>query len=91
MSLDKRGSVYWFEILHNGQRIPRSTGVKSQREARHIEAAILTQLVYGEVGIGRPKKVPRFSAFAKEFLGTIQTRCAEKPATVRFHSCSAEQ
>jgi integrase len=69
MSLYKRGGVYWFELVHGTRRYRRTTGVKSQREARQIEAAFKTALAKGDVGIIERKPVPGFRDAMSDFLG----------------------
>jgi integrase len=56
MSLYKRGGVWWYGFIFNGQRIQRSSKVENRREAENIEKAAWTQLARGEVGIeDKPK------------------------------------
>lgn len=51
MSIFKRGSVYWYHFLFNGEHIQKSTKQGNPRTARQIEAAHKTALAKGEVGI----------------------------------------
>jgi hypothetical protein len=57
MHLFKRGTVYWFECVFNGQRYQRSTRVKSQRDAKSIAATFYSALAKNEVGIVEKKRV----------------------------------
>ena len=58
MSIFKRGSVYWYHFLFNGEHFQRSTKQGNPRTARQIEAAFRTALAKGEVGITERKKAP---------------------------------
>ena len=51
MSIFKRGNVYWFHFLFNGEHIQKSTKQGNPRVARQMEAAYRTALAKGEVGI----------------------------------------
>jgi hypothetical protein len=51
MALYKRGGVWWFEFVFNGERIRESTKQGNRRTAEQIESARRTQLAKGEVGI----------------------------------------
>ena len=47
MGLFKRGKVWWMDLMYQGQRIRRSTGVKDKRLAEQIYAKVLTEIVEG--------------------------------------------
>lgn len=51
MSIFKRGNVYWYHFLFNGEHIQKSTKQGNPRVARQMEAAHRTALAKGEVGI----------------------------------------
>lgn len=63
MSIFKRGRVYWYHFLHDGQHIQKSTKQRNPRTARQIEAAHRTALAKGEVGITERKPVPTLGEF----------------------------
>jgi integrase len=63
MSIFKRGNVYWYHFLFNGQHIQESTKQGNPRVARQIEAAHRTSLAKGEVGIREKKPVPTLKEF----------------------------
>lgn len=63
MSIFKRGSVYWFHFLFNGEHIQKSTKQGNPRTARQMEAAYKTALAKGEVGITERKPVPTLSDY----------------------------
>ena len=51
MSIFKRGKIYWYNFIFNGQHIQESTKQGNPNLARQIEAAHRTALAKGEVGI----------------------------------------
>jgi hypothetical protein len=86
MSIFKRGSVYWYHFLFNGEHIRRSTRQGNPRTARQTEAAHRTALAKGEVGIDERKAAPMFSEIAKRFIAHVETRHENKPQTVQFYA-----
>lgn len=68
MSIFKRGNVYWYHFLFNGEHIQRSTKQGNPRIARQIEAAYRTALAKGEVGIIEKKKASGFKLAMQAFL-----------------------
>ena len=75
MAIFKRGRVYWFHFVFNGQHIQQSTKQGNPRVARQIEAAHRTALAKGEVGIREKKPVPTLEAFKDTFMEWV---CATK-------------
>jgi integrase len=71
--------------VFDGERVQASTKQSNKRVAEQIEAAKKTQLAKGEVGIEERKKAPTLKEFAPRFMETIETQCADKPATVSFY------
>jgi integrase len=65
MAIFKRGRVYWYHFVFNGQHIQESTKQGNPRVARQMEAAHRTSLAKGEVGIREKKPVPTLSAFCR--------------------------
>ena len=89
MSIFKRGSVYWYHFLFNGEHIQRSTKQGNPRPARQIEAAFKTALCKGEVGITERKKAPGFKAAMRAFLAWSQQQHERHPATHRRYLVSS--
>ena len=85
MSIFKRGSVYWYHFLFNGEHIQKSTKQGNPRTARQMEAAHRTALAKGEVGIIEARVPPLFPDLAKRFVAHIQTRHENKPRTIDFY------
>ena len=86
MAIYKRGAVYWYGFWFGGQRVQRSTKQGNPRVARQIEAACKTALAKSEMGITERRPAPTLKDFSRRFMEYIQTRCAEKPATVGFYA-----
>ena len=63
MSIFKRGSVYWYHFLFNGEHVQQSTKQGNPRTARQIEAAYRTALAKGEVGITERKPIPTLADY----------------------------
>jgi integrase len=68
VSIYKRGSVYWYKFMWNGESIRRSTKQSSGTVARQMEAAHRTSLAKGEVGIKEKKLPPSLGEFCKNRL-----------------------
>jgi integrase len=85
MAVYKRGNVYWYKFVWNGELVRASTKQGNQRTAETIEAAKRTALAKGEVGIKEKPKSPTLAEFAPRFESAIVTLCADKPATVGFY------
>lgn len=57
MSIFKRGRIYWYKFMWNGEMFRESTRQSNQNTARQMEGAHRASLAKGEVGI-REKKIP---------------------------------
>jgi integrase len=86
MSIFKRGRVYWYHFVFNGQHIQQSSKQGNPRVARQMEAAHRTALAKGEVGIVDRKPVPTLKQFSQRFIDAISVRSAAKPNTVKFYA-----
>src|SRR5437762_3590245 len=91
MAVFKRGRVWWYKFVWNGEQIRQSTKQTNKRVAEQIEAARKTALAKGEVGITARKAAPTLRAFAGDFMAAIETDCADKPATVSFYKSKLDQ
>jgi len=58
VSIFKRGNVYWYHFLFNGEHIQKSTKQGNPRTARQIEAAHKTALAKGEVASKSGPRLP---------------------------------
>jgi integrase len=84
MAIYKRGKVYWYEFVFNGERCRGSAETGDQRTARQREAHERLKLAKGEAGI-ETKDIPTLRAFSAEFMATIRMELAAKPRTVVFY------
>lgn len=91
MAIFKRGKIYWFHFVFNGEHIQKSTKQTNARVARQMEAAHRTQLAKGEVGLIERKPAPTLKAFATRFTEAIEVRCAEKPMTISFYKSKLDR
>jgi integrase len=66
MAIFKRGRVYWYNFIFNGQHIQESTKQGNPRVARQMEAAHRTALAKGEVGIREKKLAPTLKEFIND-------------------------
>jgi integrase len=89
MHLFKRGSIYWFELVYEGQRIQKSTRVKNRRAAEDIAAAHRTALAKGDVGITERKKVPTFAVAMSAFLKWTSQEHQTSPGTAERYRYSS--
>jgi integrase len=63
MAIFKRGRIYWYHFVFNGQHVQESTKQRNPRVARQMEAAHRTALAKGEVGIREKKPMPTLCEF----------------------------
>jgi integrase len=66
MSIFKRGRVYWYKFMWNGEMVRQSTRQPNQNIARQMEAAHRASLAKGEVGIRDRKVIPTLRDFCLE-------------------------
>src|SRR5438270_11937920 len=66
MAIFKRGRIYWYHFVFNGEHIQESTKQGNPRTARQIEAAHRTALAKGEVGIREKKPIPTLATFCHD-------------------------
>jgi integrase len=81
MSIFKRGNVYWYHFVFNGQHIQESTKQGNPRVARQMEAAHRTALAKGEVGIREKKPVPTLAQFCRDRIAPFARAKFEKSST----------
>jgi integrase len=86
MAIFKRGRVYWYHFIFNGEHVQESTKQGNPRVARQIEAAHRTALAKGEVGIREKKQAPKLSEFIeKDFLPFVKAHFETKPKTAQYY------
>jgi integrase len=91
MSIYKRGNVYWYKFMWQGEPIRKSTKQGNDKTARKMEAAHRTALAQGLVGIREKKSVPTLADFLKhDFLPFVEGRFVDKPNTRDYYEYAAE-
>lgn len=63
MSIFKRGRIYWYKFMWNGEMVRESTLQPNQNTARQMEAAHRASLAKGIVGIRDRKEIPTLKNF----------------------------
>ena len=66
MSIFKRGRIYWYKFMWDGEMVRESTRQTNQNTARQMEGAHRASLAKGEVGIREKKTVPTLSQFCEQ-------------------------
>src|ERR1700753_4161080 len=91
MSIYKRGKVYWYKFMWQGELIRESTKQGSDKKARNMEAAHRTALANGLVGIREKKPSPSLSDFLKnDFEPFVETKHTQKPGTAEYYKHGAK-
>jgi integrase len=80
MSIFKRGRVYWYHFIFNGQHVQESTKQGNPRVARQMEAAHRTSLAKGEVGIREKKPASTLERFCRDRVEPYAKAKFEKPS-----------
>lgn len=62
----KRGRIYWYRFMWQGQLIRETTRQGNDKVARQMEAAHRTSLAKGEVGIREKRLVPTLRQFCQQ-------------------------
>jgi integrase len=85
MSIFKRGNVYWYHFVFNGQHVQESTKQGNPRVARQMEAAHRTALAKGEVGIRERKPAPTLSDFCNRVETFASAQYQHAPKTLLWY------
>jgi integrase len=80
MSIFKRGSVYWYHFLFNGEHVQHSTKQGNPRTTRQMEAAFKTALAKGEVGITERKPIPTLADYIENRFTPWARATFEQPS-----------
>ena len=83
MAVYKRGEVWWFKFVWNGELIRASTKQGNKRLAEQMEATRKASLAKGEVGIKELLPAPTFAKFSERFLSWAEAE--KKPSTVKYY------
>ena len=87
MSIFKRGRVYWYHFIFNGEHIQESTKQGNLHVARQIEAAHRTALAKGEVGIRDKKQVPTLESFKDTFMEWVRVTKDNQRTQEFYETC----
>ncbi len=86
MGLYKRGDIYWYRFVWNGELIRESTRQTNKRVAQQMEAAHRASLAKGEVGIRDKKREVTLGEFIKcDVKPYVESRFADKPKTLEYY------
>jgi len=86
VSIYKRGDVYWYKFMWNGELMRKSTKQGNDKVARQMEAAHRTSLAKGEVGIREKKPLVSLSEFLRrDFIPYVEAKHASKPGTMEYY------
>ena len=81
MAVYKRGGVWCYGFVFNGERIQESTKQGNKRVAEQMEAARKTERAKGLVGIQDKPIAPTLREFEKRFVETLQVESGQKAAS----------
>ena len=84
MSLYRRGKTWWYVFEFGGRKIQQSSGHQNKSAALRAEARRRTDLLDRRVGFARPKLLPKFEEFSKQFLEWSGQQ--HRPKTHELHS-----
>ncbi len=66
MSIYKRGRIYWYKFMWNGELVRESTKQRNDKTARNMESAHRTALANGLVGIRDKRPSPTMKEFCDD-------------------------
>ena len=66
MAIYKRGRIYWYKFMWDGETVRASTRQTNHNTARQMEAAHRASLAKGEVGIRDKTVAPTLAEFIKQ-------------------------
>lgn len=82
----KRGNIWWFKFVFNGQLISRTTRQTNKKVAAAMEADFKRGLQRGELGLSETA-IPEFAAAIKQFIEW--TAMTSKASTAKRHETSS--
>ena len=89
MSTYRRGKIWWYKFVWNGEQFRESSKQVNRRIAEQMQSAHKTSLAKGEVGIREKTKTPSLAKFMEDdFLPHVRSTKAAKPNTIRFYNNS---
>jgi hypothetical protein len=76
---------YTYEFYFQGKRIRKCSDQGDKDAAKDMMAAHRTRLAKGEAGIRERKRISLSDFLKREFVPYIKSKCAAKPATLRYY------
>jgi len=85
----KRGRIYWFNFVYNGEHIQESTRQGNAQVARDAEAAKRLRLIKGELGIERKLKppCPTLKDFKETFMEWVRSEISNNRTQEFYETC----
>jgi integrase len=91
LSVYKRGGVYWFEFIFDGQRIRETTGVTNRTTAFQAESIRKAALAEGRAGIIKKFPAPIFEDFMNnEYLPWSKNQHQSHPRTYKRYKVASK-
>jgi integrase len=83
MAVYRRGKTWWYVFEFGGRRIQESSGFRNKTAALRAESKRKINLLERRAGFMRPKPVPKFDEFSKQFLEWSKQH--HRPKTHELH------
>src|SRR5271156_2699201 len=83
MALYRRGKTWWYVFEYGGRKIQESSGFRNKTAAMRAEAKRKIDLMERRAGLAKPKPIPKFDDFSKEFLELSKQQ--HRPNTYALH------
>jgi integrase len=84
MSVYRRGKTWWYVFEYGGRKIQESSGFRNKTAAMRAEAKRKIDLMERRAGFTKPKPIPKFDDFSKEFLELSKQQ--HRPNTYGLHT-----
>jgi integrase len=88
MSVYRRGKTWWYVFEFEGRKIQESSGFRNKTAALRAEAKRRTDLLERRAGFTKPKPVPKFDEFSKQFLEWSKQH--HRPKTHELHELNCK-
>jgi integrase len=88
MAVYRRGKTWWYVFEFGGRRIQESSGFRNKTAALRAESKRKIDLLERRAGFTKPKPVPKFDDFSKQFLEWSKQR--HRPKTHELHELNCK-
>ena len=88
MAVYRRGKTWWYVFEFGGRKIQESSGFRNQTAALRVESKRKIELLERRAGFAKPKPVPKFDDFCKQFLGWSKQH--HRPKTHELHALNCK-